>query len=180
LGAAAILLAEQPGLQLALPQADSIERDFLRQFINAAPANVREAVRIIPGRSREILAIARAAVMASGTSSVEALFLGTPMAVTYKVSPFSWFVGKNLVSVPYVSIANLVAGREVLPELLQDKAMPENLAAALRPLLNGGPEREAMLAGLAEVRAKLGPPGASGRVLDIICEEIAKGGRRTV
>ncbi len=178
LGAASILLAENPDLELALPRADSIDADFLRKFVNEAPAGLRGAVRIMPGRSLEILAAADAAVMASGTSSVEALFLGTPMAVTYKVSPLSWFLGRRLVSVPHISIANLVAGREILPELLQDMATPENLAGALRPLVNGGLEREAMLAALAEVREKLGPPGASARALDAVLEEIVKGGRR--
>lgn len=177
LGAAGLLAHEKPGLQLALPRADSISADFLGRFVSAAPSNVRDNLRIIPGRSREILAASDVAMMASGTSSVEALFLGTPMAVTYKVSPLSWFIGRKLVSVPFVSIANLVAGREVLPELLQERATPEHLAAALRPLLNGGPVRDTMLADLREVREKLGPPGASGRVVDIVLEEIAKEGK---
>ncbi|UQZ90789.1 lipid-A-disaccharide synthase [Deltaproteobacteria bacterium Smac51] len=182
LGAAEILLAERPDLQLAMPKADSIAHDYLNSFLQAASPALRERVVITPGRSRELLAASEAALVVSGTSSVEAVFLGTPMAVTYKVSDLSWLLGRLLVSVPYVSIANLVAGREVIPEFLQDRATPENLAGAVRPLLSGGPERDKMTADLASVRAQLGEPGASGRVLDIVSEEISKaeGGRNAL
>ena len=176
--AADLLLSEDAGLELALPRADSIEETFLRSLVNAASPQVRERLRILPaGLSRQALSAADATLLASGTSSVEATFLGAPHVAAYRLSSLSWRLQKLLIQVPYASIANLVAGREVVPEFLQDRATPENLAQAVRPLLTGGPARDRIIDDLAMVRAELGQPGASGRVADIIAEEIIRQGR---
>lgn len=168
------LLQKDPSLQLALPKADNLELDFLESFIRQASEPVRERLRLLEGQSQKILAAADAAVLASGTSSVEATFLGTPMAVAYQVSPLSWAVAKALISLPYASIANLVAGREIVPEFLQDQATAENLAEALWPMLAGGVARARLVDDLLAVRFKLGGPGASAKVVDIIAEEVAQ------
>lgn len=178
LGAADLLLAKDPELELALPRADSIEAGFLDGFVQAAPPRVRERLKIIPGRSLEVLSACDLALLASGTSSVEATFLGVPQVVTYKVSRLSYAIGRALISAPFVSIANLVAGRLIVPELLQDQAEAGALAEAAWPLLAGGAARAEMLDGLAEVRRKLGSVGASDRVVDIIAEELGRGGGR--
>lgn len=178
LAAADLLLDKDFNLQLVLPRADSIEPEFLERFVGQAPPRVRERLRIIPGRSREILAASDLALVASGTSSVEATFLGTPMVVVYRAGGLSWFLGRKLIKVPYASIANLVAGRDIVPEFLQEKFTPENVAQAAWPLLAGGFARARMIEELAGVRDKLGRPGASGRVADIIAEELDRQGRR--
>ena len=178
LKAAGLLLDKDFALQLVLPRADSIETEFLQPFIDAAGPRVRERLRVIPGRSREILAASDLALVASGTSSVEATFLGTPMVVVYQASRISWFLGRRLIKVKFASIANLVAGREILPEFLQENFTAENVAKAAWPLLAGGVPRARMIEDLAKVRAQLGQPGASSRVADIIAEELSRRGRR--
>lgn len=176
LKAADLLLDKDSRLNLALPLADSIEPGFLKSFINEAPLRVRERLRVIPGRSREILAASDLALVASGTSSVEATFLGTPTVVGYRASGLSWFLGRKLIKVPYASIANILAGREIFPEFLQEKFTPENLAGAAWPLLAGGVARAKMIEDLNSVKSLLGTSGASERVVDIIAEEF--GGKK--
>jgi lipid-A-disaccharide synthase len=85
------------------------------------------------------------------------------MVIAYRVSPLTYFLGRRLIKVEYASLVNLVAGQEVVPELLQDEAMPEKIAAATVRLVADQAERARMLAGLAEVRQRLGGPGASAR-----------------
>lgn len=173
LGAAGLLLDRDPELQLALPRADSIDPDFLQKILDQAPAPVRQRLRVFSRQSHEVLTGADLAILASGTSSVEATFLGTPQVVTYRTSHLSWFLGRRLISVPHASIANLVAGREVVPELLQDRSTASNMAGTAWPLLAGGVARARMIDDLGQVRSRLGLAGASGRVVDIIAEELA-------
>ncbi|MBU4412930.1 MAG: lipid-A-disaccharide synthase, partial [Proteobacteria bacterium] len=100
---------------------------------------------------------------ASGTVSLELAILDVPMVISYRVSPLTYFLGRRLIKVQYASLVNLVAGREVVPELLQDEAVPEKIADATLRLIKNQAERTRMLAGLAEVRERLGGPGASER-----------------
>ncbi len=172
LEAADLLLDRDPQLELALPRADSLDPDFLQAFVDQAPPRVRERLRIFERKSHQVLAAADLALVASGTSSVEATFLGTPLVVAYQASRLSWALGRLLISAPYATIANLVAGREVVPELLQERATARNLAVTAWPILAGGVARARMIDDLGQVRRELGEPGASNRVLDIIAEEL--------
>lgn len=118
----------------------------------------------VTAETRTLLRAARVALVKSGTSTLEAAVAGVPFAMAYRTSPLTFAMAKRLVRVPHIALANLVAGREVIPELLQDEATPEALAAALAPLVEEGPRREAMQEGLEEIRGRLGDPGAAGRV----------------
>jgi lipid-A-disaccharide synthase len=180
LGAADILLDSFPDLVLAVPRPDTLPADLLRELVSQASRRVRDRILVFEGRSQEILKAARAALLASGTSTVEGAVLGTPMVVTYKVSSVSWCLARLLVKVPFVSIANLLAGAEIVPELLQGRCRPENLARELEPLLAGGPRRQAQISGLAGAAARLGGPGASARVLEIIKQEIGAAHARAI
>ncbi|MGL4209071.1 MAG: lipid-A-disaccharide synthase, partial [Candidatus Adiutrix sp.] len=172
LKAAELVAQKTENLELAIPLADSISPELMASFIAQAPLSLKNKLKVIPNLSREILKAADVAIVASGTSSVEAAIIGTPTVVTYKVSPLSWAVGRKLVSVPYASIANLVAGREIIPEFLQEKATPENIALAASTLLSNPAAHTAMKNDLAMVRTKLGPLGASARVVEIISQEL--------
>jgi lipid-A-disaccharide synthase len=123
---------------------------------------------VIVDDAREAMHHARASVVASGTATVQAAVIGNPFVVVYRVSGMTYRVAKRLVRYPVeipaqedeagnlpVGMVNLIAGRRVVPELLQERFTGENVASALRPLLADGPERERMMADLAEVRAKL-------------------------
>jgi lipid-A-disaccharide synthase len=117
----------------------------------------------------------RAALVKSGTSTLQAALAGTPLVVTYQVHPLTFFLARRLVKVPHVGLVNLVAGERIAPELLQDEATPEKLAAALLPLLaEGSPARQQALAGVARVRAALAPRegarSAAEQVTDLVAE----------
>lgn len=120
---------------------------------------------VIPGDAATVLAAADAALVKSGTTTLEAAMAGTPMVVSYRVHPFTAAIARRLMTVRWISLVNLVAGREVVPEIVQRHATPEALAAALGPLLEpDGPAARAQREGLALVRERLGTPGAAARV----------------
>jgi len=149
LDAVARLYREQ-ALNVVLPASANTGAVFFRERIGKVP------IRVIDGESWDAMAHADLALAASGTVTVEAALLGTPMVTFYKVTMPSWAAGKLLVRVPYYSMVNLIAGREVVPELMQSQMTGEAIAAQARRLLTDGPPRWEMKEGLAEVVRKLG------------------------
>lgn len=107
------------------------------------------------GKTRSVVKGADAALVTSGTATLETALLGTPMVVVYKTSPLTYAIGKRVVKVKHIGMVNLVAEREVCPERIQQAATPERLAETVLPLLSDTPEREKMLEGLREVRERL-------------------------
>jgi lipid-A-disaccharide synthase len=174
LGAAEILLKDLPNLQLALPRAQSLAPEYLESLLNECSPVIRPRVRVFSGQSQKILRVSQAALLASGTSTVEGTLLGVPMVVAYKTSALSFFLAKLLVKVPFISITNLLMNRPVIPELLQNEANPVNLADKLRPFLIQGPAREAIVSDLHNASLRLGQPGASAKVVRLILTEIEK------
>jgi lipid-A-disaccharide synthase len=113
------------------------------------------SIQVIEGETSDALAHADVAIAASGTVTVEAALLGTPMVTFYRVTNLSWTLGRRLVRVPFLTMVNLIAGRKVVPELMQDEATGERLAAEARVLLSDAEKRSAMKRALAEVRETL-------------------------
>ena len=129
------------------------------------------AAEILRSDPSRLLAAADAALVKSGTTTLEAALAGTPMVVAYKVHPLTYRVFQRVRTVEWVSLVNLVAGREVVPELLQDQAESGPLAEALGPLLDSRhPRTRAQHEGLAQVRQRLGEPGATTRVVALAGE----------
>ena len=116
---------------------------------------------------RSLLSHARAAVVKSGTSTVEAALAGVPFATAYRTHPLTFALARRLVRVDHIAMANLIAGRRVVPELIQHEATPARLVRELLPLLDDTEERRAMVTGLSEVRRALGSAGAARRVASI-------------
>jgi lipid-A-disaccharide synthase len=126
----------------------------------------------VSGGHYPVLAAADLAFVASGTATLEAALCGTPMVVVYKTSAASFAIGKRLIRVPWISLANIVAGEQVVPELLQEQVNAGRLEAEGTSLLDN-PERLAgMRKSLARVEAQLGPPGGSERAADAILEAL--------
>ncbi len=107
-----------------------------------------------------MLAVADAAIVASGTATLEAALALTPLVVVYKTSWLTWLIGRLLVRVRFVSLVNLIIGRALVPELLQSDCTGARIAAETDPLLSPGPQREAQLAGLRAIRDTLAPAGS--------------------
>ena len=113
-----------------------------------------------------MLAISDVAITASGTATVQAALHGRPMVVVYRLSPLTYRLGRRFLLVENVAMVNLIAGRRIVPELIQDDCTAENIAAETLSLLTNRERAEETRRGLAEVRAKLGGPGASGRAAE--------------
>ena len=105
--------------------------------------------------ARAALFHARASVVASGTATVEAALIGNPFVVVYRVSPVTYAIAKRVVKVPHVAMANLIAGKRVVPELIQNDFTAANIVQQLEPLLPDGPARESMMKELKSIREAL-------------------------
>jgi lipid-A-disaccharide synthase len=129
---------------------------------------------VIEGESWDAMAHATLALAASGTVTVEAALLGVPMVTFYKVTTPSWLLGKWLVKVPYYTMVNLIAGRRVVPELMQSEMTGERIAEEALRLLGDADARARMMAGLEEVRNRLAEagPGEAPRRAALIIKDI--------
>lgn len=158
-----------PDLAFVAPMANA---GLAARFAAAQAARAPElAVRIVEGRSREVMAAADAVLLASGTAALEAMLLHRPMAVVYRLAPLSRMIirGLGLLKIPHVSLPNLLAAREVVPEFLQERARPELIAPAVAALLNDPEARARQLETFAVLAEHLGR-GASDRAADAVLE----------
>ena len=137
------------------------------------PAGLKPCV--VAGVTYNALAAADAAIVSSGTATVEAALLGTPMVVVYRVSPLTAILAKPLMRTPFYAMVNLIAEKRVVPELVQDDFTPEKVAGESLRLLQDPNARSTMRAGLTEIRKRLGPPGAVQRAADAIAALLQRG-----
>jgi lipid-A-disaccharide synthase len=141
----------------------------LQVIVSVAPTVALDSdrcpFRLVHSASLSVLRAADAALCKSGTTTLEAAIADCPLVVAYRTGRISFALAKRLVKVPHIGLVNVVAGREVAQEFIQDGIVPERMADALSELLRKeSPRRQEVLSGLAEVRAKLGSPGAAERV----------------
>ncbi len=146
-------------IQWVLPMAPTLDREFLKTLLEGAP------VKVVEGRSYAARAYADAALVCSGTATLETALLGTPFAILYRLNPITLALARRFVKVPHFGLANVVAGREVAPELLQGEVNPRRLGQELSRLLEPG-HAARVRKDLAEVRSHLGEPGAAARVAE--------------
>lgn len=163
LAAANLLSQQHPSLTFLMPQAPTIDRSLLETH-GLAEARKTLDIHVVTEDRYSVMAACTAAMAASGTVLMELAILDVPTVATYRVSPITYYLGRLLIhGVHFFSLVNLIGGRAIIPELLQKEVTPEHVAKAMEPLISPTPERAAMLAGFAEVRQKLGGPGASRR-----------------
>ena len=148
------------------------------QFAHAAAPNLKAELFVpysrpglnltrVEGATYDALAEADCAIVASGTATVEAALLGTPMVVVYRVNRVTAAIVRRMIRTPFIGMVNLIAGKRVVPELIQDAFTPEAVEAEVRKLLESESARAEAKAGVAEVRAKLGSGGAIERAADV-------------
>ena len=149
--------------------APGIERDFYDVFLKG-----HEDVEIVFGQTYDLLAHSRAALVTSGTATLETCCFNVPQVVCYKVTPakVARWAFNHLLKCDYISLVNLIAGREVVPELFADRFSVENIHQHLTAILHDGKEREAMLKGYAEVHRRLGTDNAPDNAAKIMTREV--------
>ena len=163
--AARTLALKRPGLQVVVPVAPSIPREE----VEARFENTGLRPLFVDGRAPEAVGASDVSIVASGTATLEAGLMQRPLVVVYRVSALSWLIGRMLVKVAFVSLVNLLVGRRVVPELLQDQMQPAKIVGEVERLWEGAGRAEAE-AGLQELRAKLGEPGAAKRAAEAVLE----------
>lgn len=138
------------GYQFVLPVASTLSQEWMQRQITPSKVRIH-----LSGDARAALLHARGSIVASGTATVEAALIGNPFVVVYRLSGVSYAIGKQLVDLPHYAMVNLIAGREIVPELIQEQFTAASVVEQLVPLLEEGPRRAQMLADLAALHAQL-------------------------
>jgi lipid-A-disaccharide synthase len=166
LAAARLLKQRQPSLRFEAAAVSELLAAEMR-------AMAGDDVQVEVGTAYRLMDRACAGMVCSGTATLEAAFFGLPMVILYKVAWFTWVVGKRLVRVPFLGMPNILAGREIVREFLQDAAQPEPIATEMLRLVTTPTARETMQKDLEAVIAQLGTRGAAQRAATVIATELA-------
>jgi len=159
----------QQATHFLLPASETTGAAFFRERIQCAP------IQVIEGETWDAIAHADLALTASGTVTIEAALAGTPMVTFYKVNALSWLLGRLLVRVPFYSMVNLIAGRAIVPELMQSAMTGERLAANALWLLRDGASRQRMREDLADVARRLSSEGRAMEKAAALVEQLMEG-----
>jgi lipid-A-disaccharide synthase len=165
-GAAEIISRTYPKLYCILPLASTVDEEIVKPYLE----NAQVDIMVHSGNTREVLRACDLALIASGTATLEAAITGTPMVILYRVSFLTYLLGKLLAKVSHIGLVNLVADREIVPELIQGDAIDTRLAEEGLCLLENAERREEMKEDLRLVREQLGQGGASERVAALAAE----------
>ncbi|MCY3954906.1 MAG: lipid-A-disaccharide synthase [Nitrospira sp.] len=156
-----------PDLHCVIGQAPTVAAEWVNEVI----AQKTLPVTVVPNRPEEVMAAADLLLVASGTATLQAALVGTPMILAYRVSRLTYLLVRMLLTVEHVGLVNLVAGRGVVPELLQSEMTAERLSAEALRLLKDRTRYDQMRDALGGIRAKLGSPGASLRAAEVVLDE---------
>ena len=159
------LREKYPQLSVVISQADTISDDKMAQHLFR-----KDAFSIVKNSAYELMKYSRAAMVASGTATLETAWFQTPFVILYKVSPFSYFIGKRVVKIPWIGLANIVAGKKIVKEFIQDDVSENLLFPQVEKCLFSDDYRRRMQNELQGVKEKLGAPGASAKTAELILE----------
>jgi lipid-A-disaccharide synthase len=158
------LAQREPKTQFILAQASTIPDNLLQSVLRQSPV----PITVVKGQSSEVMAAADFVLVASGTATLQAAMVGTPMILLYRTTPLTYWLARYLIRVRWIGLVNLVAGRTVVPELIQADATGQRLYEEALRILEDRSEYDEMKHGLASVRASLGGPGASTRAAEVV------------
>jgi lipid-A-disaccharide synthase len=167
LQAAAQLARRHPGAQFIVAQAPSITGELLASL--SAEAGVK--VHVVQDQASEVMAASDVLLVASGTATLQAAVVGTPMVLAYRTSWLTYWLARWLIRIQWIGLVNIVANRSIVPELIQMEATPERMSAEVSRLLGDPQAAGAMKAELRAVREALGSPGASHRAAAVVLAE---------
>ena len=174
LAAAKILLSRFKGLQFVLPVAPTVDLDFVRSFVEQGGV----PVRMVEGRTYDALKASDAAIVASGTATLETGLMALPMVIAYRISALNYFILTKFVrGVKNVGLVNIVAGKRIVPELVQDYSTPKNMADAVTKMLGDPVYYKEVADSLDCMRALLGEAGASARAAAVVMEVLRSAGK---
>jgi lipid-A-disaccharide synthase len=170
LKAAKLLQARFPDVQFVLPVAPTLNRSSVQGYVEKSGV----AVSMVDGRVYDVLRASDAAIVTSGTATLETGLMAVPMVIVYRASRLTYWIGSLLVNVRNFGLVNIVAGRAVVPELLQDEATPERIAEELGTILADPEKHRRITEELVRVRTVLGEGGASRRAASAVLELLEK------
>jgi lipid-A-disaccharide synthase len=173
LEAAALLAKTRPGLRIEASAASEAMRGHMESIARREPAIQCE---IGVKTSHDLMQRATAGMVASGTATLEAAYFGLPFVLLYKAAWLTFLIGRRLVKVKWLGMPNILVGREVVREFLQEDARPEAIAKEVGPLLDDPQARSRFQEDLRDVIAKLGEPGAGRRAADAILAAVVRSG----
>ena len=156
-----------PRLQVLLAQADSLSDSLMNELLGHSG----QQVKVVKGRSNEVMAVSNLLLVTSGTATLQAALIGTPMVVVYRASALTYQIAKCLVKIPYISLVNILAGKEIVPELIQDRMTPDCIAHEALAILQDARRQNDMTQAFHTIRTSLGGPGASKRAAAFILAE---------
>lgn len=163
LGAAEIISGGPEPVQFLLPLASTLDAASVEQIIGRH----RVPVKIVPENIYDAIASADVAMVASGTATLETALLNTPMVIIYKMSPLTYAIARMIIRVKNIGLVNIIAGKTIVPELIQGEATSERLAAEMNAILADPARMETIKNDLGNIREKLGKPGAAARAAAI-------------
>jgi lipid-A-disaccharide synthase len=172
LQAAQTLAQRHPNLQFVLPQADSISDQVLQSHLQDCPL----AIKVVKQQPYDVIQCCDAIMTTSGTASLEIALLGIPMVIAYRLSPLTYWLGTKLVKIPFIGLPNIIAGKGIVKELIQDAVSADSLAAEIERLLDDASYRQACLQGLAQVKTELGEGGGSKNMAELVVEMLSSHG----
>lgn len=166
---AKIIKDKIPNCQILVSRAEHVSVDLYHKIIGNLKCG-------LISDTYSLMAHATVMMVASGTATLESAMIGTPFIMVYKLSHFSYWLGKKLIKVDHVAMANIVAGRSVVPEFIQNDFTQQKVVPVLLNLFEDSSKCDAMKSGFQEIRQKLGKPGASKRVAELALSMVAENG----
>ncbi len=168
LRAAKMILQKKPDVQYVLPLADTLKESTVRSLIDAFGV----PVKIVSGRTYDVIACCDLAIVTSGTATLETGLLGVPMIIIYKLSLLSAIIGRLFIRVSHIGLVNIIAGKTVVPELIQLDANAARISNEALTILTDPKRRKEIIMNLAALRSRMGEPGAARRAAQIACDMI--------